>query len=94
MEFRRVLFRSIGEYLHQKQKGDFHLVGYDLLDRNVNSIHQGSVDFLIAQQPELQGFGGIKALCDHLIFKREVNSVNYMPIDLLTAETIDYYSNK
>ena len=31
---------------------------------------EGSVSFLIAQQPELQGFDGIKALCDYLIFKK------------------------
>ena len=54
----------------------------------------GSVSFLIAQQPELQGFNGIKALCDHLIFKKEVTCINYMPIDLLTVETIDYYHSK
>jgi LacI family transcriptional regulator len=36
----------------------------------------------------------VKALCDHLILKKEVRKVNYMPIDLLTVETIDFYSNK
>ena len=84
----------IGEYLQQQNKNNFHLIGYDLLNRNVNCIHQGGIDFLIAQQPRIQGFNGIKALCDHLIFKREVKCINYMPIDLLTVETIDYYNNK
>ena len=49
---------------------------------------------IIAQQPELQGLNGIKALCDHLIFKKDVTCINYMPIDLLTVETIDYYHSK
>lgn len=69
-------------------------MGYDLLERNVNCLKQGSVFFLIAQQPELQGFDGIKALCDHLIFKKEVPRENFMPIDLLTKENIEFYSNK
>ena len=71
-----------------------NLIGYDLLERNVKSLKEGSVTFLIAQQPELQGSNGIKALCDHLIFKKDVSCINYMPIDLLTAETIDYYHSK
>lgn len=84
----------IGEYLQSHKKHDFNLIGYDLLERNVSCLKQGSVYFLIAQQPELQGFNGIKTLCDHLIFKKEVNCINYMPIDLLSVETIDYYSSK
>ncbi|WP_321331120.1 LacI family DNA-binding transcriptional regulator [uncultured Bacteroides sp.] len=82
----------IGEYLqNRKVKTPFNLVGYDLLERNVACLKQNNIAFLIAQQPELQGLNGIKALCDHLIFKKEINGVNYMPIDLLTVETIDFY---
>ena len=84
----------VGEYLLKQKKTDFNLMGYDLLERNVNCLKQGSVFFLIAQQPELQGFDGIKALCDHLIFKKEVPRENFMPIDLLTKENIEFYSNK
>lgn len=84
----------VGEYLLKQKKTEFNLMGYDLLERNVNCLKQGSVFFLIAQQPELQGFDGIKALCDHLIFKKEVPRENFMPIDLLTKENIEFYSNK
>ncbi len=85
---------AIGEYLLKNPRKGFNLIGYDLLERNVLCLKEGSVSFLIAQQPELQGYNGIKALCDHLIFKKEVNCINYMPIDLLTAETIDFYRNR
>ncbi|MDR0988162.1 MAG: LacI family DNA-binding transcriptional regulator [Prevotellaceae bacterium] len=84
----------IGEYLQSRARRDFNLIGYDLLQRNVDCLRQGSIFFLIAQQPELQGYNSVKALCDHLIFKKEVPPLNYMPIDLLTAETIDYYHSK
>ena len=84
----------IGEYLKLRNRKDFNLIGYDLLEKNVACLKEGDVSFLIAQQPELQGFNSIKTLCDHLIFKKEVTSINYMPIDLLTKETIDYYRNK
>ena len=84
----------VGEYLLKQQKTDFKLMGYDLLERNVKCLMEGSASFLIAQQPELQGFDGIKALCDYLIFKKEVPRENFMPIDLLTKENIEFYSNK
>lgn len=82
---------TIGEYLQERDKKQFNLIGYDLLERNVACLKQGSVSFLIAQQPEVQGFNGIKTLCDHLIFKKEVTAINYMPIDLLNSGNIDFY---
>ena len=84
----------IGEYLLKHQRTDFNLMGYDLLQRNVECLKRGSIFFLIAQQPTLQGFDGIKALCDHLILKKEIARENFMPIDLLTKENIEYYYNK
>ncbi len=84
----------IGEYLLKKEKKDFNLMGYDLLQRNVDCLKQGSIFFLIAQQPTLQGFDGIKALCEHLILKKEITRENFMPIDLLTKENIEFYYNK
>lgn len=84
----------IGEYLQKHQRTDFNLMGYDLLKRNVDCLKQGSIFFLIAQQPTLQGFDGIKALCDYLILKKEIARVNFMPIDLLTKENIEFYYNK
>lgn len=84
----------IGEYLQAHGRKDFNLIGYDLLERNVSCLKKGDISFLIAQQPELQGFNSIKLLCDHLIFKKEITCINYMPIDLLTVETIDYYHSK
>ena len=43
----------IGEYLQKKGMTDFNLMGYDLLQRNVACLKQGSIFFLIAQQPVL-----------------------------------------
>ena len=81
----------IGEYLLKFKKEKFYLLGYDLLIRNVHCLKQGTVDFLIAQQPTVQGYNSIESLCNHLIFKKEVKQYNYMPITLLTKENVDYY---
>lgn len=81
----------IGEYLKERRINNFGLVGYDLLGRNIECLKNGYVTFLIAQQPEIQGFNSIKAFCEHLIFKKDIPRINYMPIDLITKETIDFY---
>lgn len=81
----------IGEYLKQSGIHDFHMLGYDLLERNIKSLKEGYLTFLIAQQPEAQGYNSVKTFCDFLIFKKQVTCINYMPIDLIAKETIDYY---
>ncbi len=80
-----------GEYIQRKGMTDFELLGYDLLERNVKCLKNGTVRFLIAQQPFSQGYSSVVGLCNHLILKKEVKQLNYMPIDLLTADNIDYY---
>lgn len=81
----------IGEYLRKKVNNNFSLMGYDLLEKNVTCLREGFVSMLIAQQPEIQGYNGVKTLCDYLILKKSNSCVNYMPIDLLTSENIDFY---
>ncbi len=61
----------VGEYLQSHGKKDFNLIGYDLLERNVTCLKERSVSFLIAQQPELQGFNGIKKLFATTLFSRK-----------------------
>lgn len=83
----------IGEYLEKINRLNFNLIGYDLLEKNVQCLKKGSVDFLIAQQPKIQGYNSVESLCNHLIFRQKVSPINYMPIDLLSKETIDYYKH-
>lgn len=93
-----VIFNSrsyiVGEYLQKKRKEKFNLMGYDLLDRNIECLKSGHITFLISQQPISQGFNAVKTLCDVLILKKEVSKVNLMPIDLLTKDNIEYYLMK
>lgn len=81
----------IGEYMEKHGKKDFHLMGYDLLQRNVDCLRKGNIDFIIAQQPAMQGFNSIESLCNHLILKKEIKPCNYMPINFLSIENIDFY---
>lgn len=81
----------IGEYMQRHGRTDFHLMGYDLLRRNVACLKAGVIDFIIAQQPTVQGYNSIECLCNHLILRKKVKDCNYMPINLITTENIDFY---
>lgn len=41
----------LGEYFQRNGLKDFHLFGYDMVERNVECLKQGTIDFLIAQHP-------------------------------------------
>lgn len=90
-----VVFNSrvyqVASYLHEKERKLVNLVGYDLLQRNVEFLKTGEVNYLIGQRPGLQGYCGVKALCNRLVFKRPVTAMKYMPIDILMKENIDFY---
>lgn len=81
----------VGEYMLAHGRKDFHLMGYDLLRRNVDCLKAGTIDFIIAQQPAVQGYNSIECLCNHLILKKKVNDCNYMPINLISTDNIDFY---
>lgn len=82
---------QVASYLHEKGQKLETLVGYDLLQKNVEYLKTDEVNYLIGQRPGLQGYCGVKALCNHIVFKQPVTAVKYMPIDILTKENIDFY---
>lgn len=82
---------QVASYLHAKGRKMARLLGYDLLQENVAYLKSGDVNYLIGQRPGLQGYCGVKTLCNHMVFKRPVAEVKYMPIDILVKENIDFY---
>lgn len=81
----------IGEYMQKQGRYDFKLMGYDLLQRNVDCLKGGTIEFIIAQQPTMQGYSSIEDLCGFLILKKNIKKCNYVPINLLSIENLDFY---
>lgn len=81
----------IAEYLQQKKIRQVSLVGYDLIGKNIRHLETGNIDFLINQNPKGQGYWGIQALADHLIFRKKNNPIKYLPLDIITKENLQYY---
>ena len=67
--------------------------GFEAIAPNVTALKKGMVDFLISQRPELQGYDALKALGNFLLDGQRPQKVNFMPIDIIIPENVDYYNN-
>lgn len=81
----------VGDFLLKTNRRDIQIMGYDVVDRNRHDIEEGSISFLIAQHAFQQGYACVETLFRAVVLKKEVQSVNYMPIELLSKENIDFY---
>jgi LacI family transcriptional regulator len=82
---------KLAKYLHQLDKTEIRLIGYDLLSQNVDYLKKDVVSYLIAQRPDKQAYLTIRDLCRNLILKQDVKNLNYVPIDVLIKENIEDY---
>jgi len=81
----------LAKYIEVLKCKDVRIIGYDLLDQNVSYLKQGVISYLIAQRPDKQAYYTVRDMCKELIFKQEVSKINYVPIDILMKENIDYF---
>jgi len=82
---------DVAKYLEQRHITDIKLIGYDLVPQNLHYLKKGSISFLINQNPKGQGFWGIYQLAEHVVFKREVAILKYLPLDIVTLENLNYF---
>ena len=81
----------MGDYLLRANRRETQIMGYDMVKKNAECMRLGSVSFLIAQHAYQQGYGCIDALFKAIALKAKIQPVNYMPIELLTQENVDFY---
>ena len=81
----------VGSFLQRTNRRNIQIMGYDMVPKNEECVRNGSISFLIAQHAYQQGYASVDALFNAIVMKREVNPVNYMPIEILTKENVDFY---
>ena len=81
----------VGEFLQRTNRRNVQIMGYDMVPKNEACVRQGSISFLIAQHAYQQGYASVDALFNAIVLKRAVTPVNYMPIEILTKENVDFY---
>ena len=83
----------VSDYLHNNNIDKIKMICMDLTTPNIAAVKKGQIDLLIGQGPEYQGFYAMKRLLEYLIFKNPVNLQNFVQLDIITKETIDYYKS-
>ncbi|TVQ95968.1 MAG: sugar ABC transporter substrate-binding protein, partial [Spirochaetaceae bacterium] len=67
------------------------IVGYDLIPENARALQEGTVDFIINQQPENQGYQALVAIHRARVMGEPVSDVIRMPIDIVMRENLDFH---
>lgn len=67
------------------------IIGYDLVAENCAFLKQGSIDFLIHQNPKRQAYLGGMGLAEFFIFGKEIPKTTLLPIDIINSENINSY---
>jgi len=80
----------VAKYLEMNQIENVVLIGYDLLNENIEYLEKEIIQFLICQKPEEQGYKSVFSLFNYLFLKKPVDKVNYSPIDIIMKENIKY----
>lgn len=81
----------VGDFLLRNNMRNIQIMGYDMVAKNAECLRQGSISFLIAQHGYQQGYNCVDTMFRAVVLKKKVQPVNYMPIELLTKENVDFY---
>lgn len=84
---------KVAQYLQSIKKEDVILIGYDFLKKNVDFLKKDVIDFLICEKPQEQAYRGIRTLYQHLVFEKPSEKNYFMPIDIITKENHEFYTN-
>lgn len=79
----------IAKFIKENNLNDIRLVGYDLLEQNIEYLKDGTIDFLINQKPIDQGYLSINYLYKKLVLKETVRDTDYTPVEIIIKENYD-----
>lgn len=67
------------------------LIGYDLIERNLDFLKKNQIDFLIHQAPKQQASLCLRYIIERLLFDKNIPSTQFLPIDIINSENADSY---
>ncbi len=83
----------VAQFLEESGIKDVIVVGYDFIEKNIEFLKKGTIDFLICQKPQEQGYRGIMTLYNSLVHISPIEKIYFMPIDIITKENYQFYKN-
>ncbi len=82
---------KIARFIKENGIHPMTLIGYDLIDENIEYVENNIIDFLISQRPVEQGYRGIMALFNYVVLNKRVKKEQHLPIDIITKENYRFY---
>lgn len=79
------------EILNKNNYSKLKVIGYDLLNENIDYLKNGLLSFLIHQSPNNQIHIGLTHLVEHFLFDKEIPNEKLLPIDIINAENLSSY---
>lgn len=76
----------VARFLDENNIKGVRIIGYDLLNENIEYLNKGVIDFLINQRPEQQGYMGINYLYKKLVLQEETERTHYIPLEIILKE--------
>ncbi len=80
--------------LFAKHSKDIVIVGFDLLEENIEYLKKGDINFLLNQNPLKQGYLGVMNLFNYFVYNKEIPLKRYLPVDVVVAENYPEYLNQ
>lgn len=77
--------------LDENDNANVFVLGYDLVEDNINLLKKGYIDVLIGQAPETQCYKAIVFLYEKIIAGKSVAKHINTPIDIILKENLDFY---
>ncbi len=82
----------VADYLKEKGLKGLNVVGYDVLESNLEALREGYVRYLIGQHPDRDAQNAVAALTDFLVLgKKPVKRDNFSSLDLLSKYNCRFY---
>ena len=83
----------VARYLKEKSRQNkVFLVGYDLIEKNIEYLKEGWIDVLISQKAATQGYEGVYALYSEVVLQQQCERNILMPIEIVIKENLVYYT--
>jgi LacI family transcriptional regulator len=77
---------QIAKIISEAKLHKIAIIGYDLIDKNIDYLNEGVFDFLIYQNQKRQTYLGVTSLIEHFLFNKEIPNTILLPIDIVNSE--------
>lgn len=82
---------KVVQILEKENYQNVKIIGYDLLDENVQLMESNYINFLIHQNPKMQTYISLTYLIEHFLFNKEIPNKKLLPIDIVNSENVQSY---